>query len=81
MSIEFGRKYQDRITGFAGVAVGHTTYISGCSQVLLAPSVDKDGKMPEAHWFDVQRLEPLPGATILLDNGRTPGCDKPAPIR
>ena len=80
-SIEFGARYRDRITGFTGVAVGHTTYISGCSQVLLAPGVDKDGKLPDGHWFDEQRLEREAGDAIKLDNGSTPGCDIPAPKR
>lgn len=79
--IELGAAYRDVITGFAGVATGHTTYISGCSQVLLQPKVDKDGKLVDGHWFDEQRLERLSWVPVELDNGATPGFDTPAPKR
>jgi hypothetical protein len=79
--IKFGRKYKDKVTGFAGVATGHAHYISGCAQVLLAPPVGSDGAMRESQWFDEQRLETIGGDEITLDNGKTPGCDRAAPKR
>jgi hypothetical protein len=81
MAIELGRSYRDRITGFKGMATGHVRYISGCNQVLLAPPVDKDGKLRDAQWFDEQRLEDQGGKTLVLDNSKTPGFDAPAPKR
>ena len=81
MSFQLGNNYKDRITGFAGVATGHVRYITGCNQVLLAPTVDKEGKLRESQWFDEQRLEALDGATIVLENSGTPGPDKAAPKR
>ena len=53
----FGFHGTDRITGFKGVITGRIDYISGCSQYLLVPAVDKDGKKREGEWFDVQRIE------------------------
>ncbi|MFG1247643.1 hypothetical protein [Xanthobacter flavus] len=80
-SIIFGATYRDAITGFTGIATGHTTYISGCSQVLLAPPVKPDGTLAESQWFDLQRLK-MSGANVIhLDNSDTPGCDRPAPKR
>lgn len=80
--LEFGDTAKDRITGFKGVVIGWTTYISGCSQVLLQPPVGKDGKRPEGEWFDEQRLERVAGTKrIVLANERTPGFDRPAPKR
>lgn len=77
-----GATYRDKITGFIGVATGCVTYISGCNQVLLNPKIGADGLMREAQWFDQQRLEVLEfEAVIKLDNGDTPGCCAPAPIR
>jgi len=76
-----GKRYRDVITGFTGVATGHVTYISGCNQVLLAPAVAPDGALRDAQWFDEQRLQPVEGEAIVLDNGRTPGCDRAAPVR
>lgn len=80
-TIILGKPYRDRITGFSGVAIGFVTYISGCNQALLSPKVGDDGALREAVWFDVQRMEPIDGPTIVLDNGATPGADKAAPIK
>jgi hypothetical protein len=41
----------------------------------------KDGKVDDAKWIDVQRLDIEAGDKVVLDNGTTPGCDLPAPIR
>jgi hypothetical protein len=79
--IELGRTVKDRITGFTGVVTGHVVYISGCNQVLVAPPVDKDGKVPDSHWFDEQRVEYVGGERIVLDNTNTPGPDREAPKR
>lgn len=81
MKIEFGTKAKDAITGFVGTVTGHTRYISGCSQLLLVPGLDKDGKMQEGHWFDEQRVEAVETKpSITLDNSKTPGPDR-APSR
>lgn len=77
-----GYKLQDKITGFTGVATGYVTYITGCSQFLLAPPMDKDGKLPDSMWFDEQRMLLCPDQTqIVLDNSATPGPDREAPKR
>ena len=45
-------------------------------------TVGTDGSFKEAHWFDEQRLFVIAEYdTIVLDNSRTPGPDKPAPKR
>lgn len=76
-----GRRAKDKITGFTGTITGRAEYISGCSQLLLCPPLDKDGKSQSSQWFDEQRLELLDGEPITLDNERTPGPDMAAPIR
>lgn len=81
MSIQLGKTYRDRITGFCGVATGFVTYLSGCNQALLAPQVDSTGGLRNSEWFDVQRLAEQPGDPIVLDNTETPGCDRQAPRR
>jgi hypothetical protein len=79
--MKLGTIAQDKITGFEGRVTGHCDYISGCNQSLLQPAIDKDGKFQEAHWFDDQRLVLLDAEPLRLDNSKTPGPDKPAPIR
>jgi len=80
-SVTLGAEYRDKITGLRGICTGECQYISGCDQGLLAQKVGKDGKIPEGHWFDVQRLERVGSKIVKLDNVETPGCDMPAPIR
>lgn len=77
-----GKTATDRITGFKGVVTGYCEYISGCNQALVVPPVKADGTSVYPGWFDVQRLaidESIP--RVVLDNGDTPGCDMPAPVR
>jgi hypothetical protein len=81
MEIELRQKVKDQISGFKGLVTGRCAYISGCDQALVAPSVDKDGKLPDSQWFDVQRLIVVDAKPVSLDNTRTPGADKAAPIR
>lgn len=79
--ITLGTTMKDKITGFKGVAVAYTQYITGCNQVLLQPPVKKDGGYEDSCWFDEQRCEPVKAKKVILDNGTTPGFDKPAPKR
>ena len=79
--INLGQTYKDAVTGFEGMAVGKVAYISGCSQVLLAPKVDRDGKLLDSQWFDEQRCRAVSEEVLVLDNGSTPGFDKQAPKR
>ncbi len=77
-----GTTVTDRITGFKGVVTGSVTYISGCSQALVQPAVAADGALRDSQWLDEQRL--VVDATVqqvVLDNGESPGFDKPAPVR
>ncbi|KAB2666052.1 hypothetical protein DEA98_10200 [Brucella pseudogrignonensis] len=82
MNIILGNTYADKITGFKGVATGHCEYITGCAQTLLQPVSEDTTKKPEGCWFDDQRLDHVTeAAQIVIDNGSTPGCDIPAPVR
>ena len=76
-----GYTVQDSITGFTGVAIGAVQYITGCNQILVQPRAE-DGKQdfPASAWVDEQRLKLLPAIErVALNNGLTPGFDKPAP--
>lgn len=73
----------DNITGFTGVVTGQVRYITGCNQVLVQPrlpdTADKHD-MPTSSWIDEQRLTVLDSIDrVVLNNGPTPGFDKPAP--
>lgn len=75
MNIVLGLKGRDIVTKFTGVVVGKVEYMTGCSQYLLVPEVDKDGKIHDGCWFDVQRVERVKSDKVEIDNGETPGCD------
>lgn len=79
--MNLGKTMKDKITGFKGVVVAHCEYLTGCNQTLLVPPVDDKGAKVESQWFDDQRLEALEAPVVTLDNGETPGCDIPAPIK
>ena len=78
--IEFEREYRDRITGFVGKCTGFTRYVSGCDQVLLQPSLDKDGKRQDGIWIDDERLIDVE-AKKAVKRTSTRGADMPAPVR
>jgi hypothetical protein len=81
--IQLGLMGRDVVTSFEGIIMAHARYLTGCSQVLLAPtSLDKDGKRREAEWFDEQRVLTQAGEPMRLENHATPGADEPqAPTR
>lgn len=51
-----GRRATDKVTGFKGVVSSLTFDLYGCIQALVTPSMDKDGKIQDSNWFDVNRL-------------------------
>lgn len=77
----FGKKAKDKITGFSGIAIGYCQYNTGCNQILIAPSIAKDGEFRESRWFDEQRVVFFRGKKIVVDNGNTPGPDLAAPTK
>ena len=54
-----GKTAKDLITGFTGVVSSVSFDLYGCIQVALTPPVDKDGKLADGRWLDVNRLEIL----------------------
>jgi hypothetical protein len=55
-----GKEVKDIITGVTGIAIGHTSWLTGCNTVGIAfRGLDKDGKMQDHMWFDDSRIEVL----------------------
>lgn len=82
MNENLGKRFRDIITGFEGVCTARAEYITGCDQYLIQPTARKaDGDIMDSRWFDVQRCQEVNAKPVVLDNGDTPGCDKPAPRR
>lgn len=55
-----GLTAKDKVTGCVGVISSVSFDLYGCVQVVVAPGVDKDGKLKDNYLFDVHRMELLP---------------------
>jgi hypothetical protein len=53
---QLGNLVRDSITGYEGVVVGKTLWLYGCDRCAVQTREFKDGKVPDAEWFDDQRL-------------------------
>ena len=51
-----GTRQRDLVTGFSGVITSVCFDINGCIQACLKPGVDKEGKIPDGYWIDLDRL-------------------------
>ena len=61
-----GKTVKDRITSFKGVCITVSFDLFGCVQAVVKPStLDKDGKMIDAQWFDVNRLEVTDSVRVM----------------
>ncbi|MEP1521974.1 hypothetical protein [Ascidiaceihabitans sp.] len=76
--IECGDQIRDTITGYEGVCIGRIEYISGCNQLLCQPKAG-EGKEPQSHWFDVERVELVHKAQVVVKSRRTGGETPPKP--
>lgn len=51
-----GDRVKDRVTGFQGIVIGRSDYISGCDTYGVQPERLKDGIPQDTKWFDDPRL-------------------------
>jgi hypothetical protein len=72
--VKLGTQVTDKISGFTGVAIARTEFLNGCVRVGVQARVDKDGKVPEAEWFDEVQL----GATPTKRQPSGPGPSPPS---
>ena len=79
MTVTLGRTVEDEITGFTGIALGRCQYLTGCTQVLVQPRLNKDGVFVEPRWIDEDRLKVV-GDHVVKLSITTYGFDKQAPI-
>lgn len=83
-----GMKAEDKVSGFKGVVSSISFDLYGCIQAVIAPTVDKDGKKGEGHWFDIQRLKIITKKPVMkqpdfnminspIANGKKGPAEKP----
>lgn len=67
--IEIGDRVKDAITGYVGIVIGVSKWITGCiTYGVKAERLDKDGKDMEAVWFDENRLVLVKRGAIKIGN-------------
>lgn len=52
-----GYKCKDKVSGFTGTIISVSFDLFGCVQIIVKPNVTAEGKLEEAHCFDVNRIE------------------------
>jgi len=75
---DLGIEAQDRMAGFKGIIFGRTDYLTGCNTYGLRPSVDKEGKLQEAEWFDESMIKSV-GKGISIDPEEDDGGPQETP--
>lgn len=54
--VDYGKEYEDEITGFRGKCTGVTRHQFGCIRICLTPKTDKDGELGDEKWFNESNL-------------------------
>ena len=58
MSIKLGDRVRDSITGFEGIVIAYTKWLTGCDRLSVLPTeLKKDGGLVGDEVFDITRLE------------------------
>lgn len=79
--LKLGQEAKDIITGYRGIVMARTVYLTGCTQILLTPTkLSKTGERQTGEWFDEPRVQAAGSKVIALDNyvdgRRAPGADE-----
>jgi len=61
-----GLRVKDKVTGFKGVCTSVSYDLYGCVQVIINPGCDKEGKLGEGAWFDVNRVDLLDSTAVMI---------------
>lgn len=80
MRIELGLTVRDKISGFQGVAMGRTEYLTGCAHIGVAPrQLKSDGTIHEWQWLDETRLDVVESEKKILIGKSKDAEDKGGP--
>jgi len=77
---ELGTIAKDFVTGFEGMILGRTQYLTGCIQYGICPQrLKQDEAFPDWVWLDESRLrtieiEQIPQYTEELNGGPSPAA-------
>lgn len=77
--VNLGDEAQDPITGYKGVCICRTEWISGCTRIGLQAPMGKDGKVPDPQHFDEPMLKVLK-TQKFGPTAKDTGGPRPAPV-
>ena len=81
MKFELGDEVKEIVTGYKGIVMGITQYITGCTQYgLQQRKLNKEGKMGDWLWLDEDRLKAT-GKSLTLKQKPTGGPQQTPPAR
>lgn len=78
--ISMGDQVRDTLSGFTGVVIARSEFLTGCNQVLVMPESHDPSKMNDSHWFDVERMQKIKERAVEFRT-RPGGADMPLPTR
>ncbi len=78
-NIKLGSKVRDKVTGFTGIATAKIEYLNGCIQICIKPPVDKNNKMPDVEYVDIDQIEILEEEKITFLKKLTGGPQRDCP--
>ena len=64
---ELGDEVRSVVTGFRGIVVAKTEYLSGCERVAVESKPEKDHESPALEWIDLQEVEVRTRGAIDVD--------------
>lgn len=78
--VKLGDEVKDSMSGLKGHATMLTIPLFGVGRVAIEPPLGKDGKLPDATFFDEQRVEVIkpkapPVAEAMPETRKTRGCN------
>ncbi len=71
-----GDKVRDLVTGFSGIVVGHTVWLTGCDTYVVNPQVIHEGKPVQSTTFDDHALELIEKEAVKLPDAKAAKAQK-----
>lgn len=79
--IGLGDLARDRVTGFTGIVIARTEWLSNCDRLTLQPRELHEGKIIDAATFDEPHVELVETTDLSLTTPVTTGGPRPEPVR
>lgn len=62
---ELGKEAKDIVTGFKGIIVARTQWLTGCPRYAIQPKISKDGKVDDNRTFDENQIEIIGKGVVI----------------